>query len=139
MPTAEYPLPKDEAGWKKRLTPQQYEILREKGTEPPGTGEYLHEKRAGKYRCAACGQPLFASEAKYDSRTGWPSFDRALPGAVKSVPDKGFGLARTEAVCARCGSHLGHVFDDGPRETTGQRFCMNSTSLVLEPDNGYGN
>ena len=126
-------MPKTEEEWKKKLTPEQYHILREKGTEMPGSGEYLHEKRQGMYTCAACGNPLFASDAKFDSGTGWPSFDQALPGAVKYVEDRSMGMGRTEVVCAKCGSHLGHVFDDGPKETTGKRFCMNSACLNLKP------
>ena len=125
-------MPKTDDEWKKRLTPQQYHILREKGTEAPGTGAYLHEKRSGTYACAACGNPLFASDAKFDSGTGWPSFDQALPGAVKMIDDVSHGMRRTEVVCANCGSHLGHVFNDGPKETTGQRFCMNSACLNLK-------
>jgi peptide-methionine (R)-S-oxide reductase len=124
-------MPKTEEEWKKKLTPEQYAIMRKKGTEAPGSGEYLHEKRAGTYACAACGNPLFSSDTKFESGTGWPSFDRALPGAVKYVEDDAMGMRRTEAVCAKCGSHLGHVFDDGPKETTGKRYCMNSVCLKL--------
>lgn len=123
----------NEEDWKKKLTPEQYEVMRLKGTEPPGTGEYLHEKRAGMYNCSACGNPLFPSDAKFDSGTGWPSFDQALPGAVKEIEDRGHGMLRTEVVCGKCGSHLGHVFDDGPKETTGKRYCMNSVCLRLQP------
>ncbi len=126
-------LPKTDEEWAKVLTPEQFRMLREKGTELAGTGKLLHEKRTGLYRCAACGNPLFLSSAKYDSKTGWPSFDQALPGAVKFQPDVGlFGLARTEVICAKCSSHLGHVFDDGPTETTGKRFCMNSACLEFQ-------
>ncbi len=126
------PLPKNEAEWKKRLPPERYRVLREKGTEPPFSGQLLHDKRSGTFVCAACGNPLFASSDKYDSGTGWPSFDRALPGSVKLTEDRSQGMVRTEVTCARCGSHLGHLFDDGP-PTTGRRFCMNSLSLELEP------
>ena len=129
-------MPKTEDEWKKVLTPEQYEIMRMKGTEAPGTGEYLHEKRKGMYACAACGNQLFSSETKFESGTGWPSFDQALPGAVKIVEDRSLGMVRTEVVCAKCGSHLGHVFDDGPKETTGKRFCMNSACLRLEEKKG---
>jgi peptide-methionine (R)-S-oxide reductase len=116
---------------KKRLTDEEYRVLREKGTEAPGTGKYLHEKAEGTYMCKVCGNPLFASDAKFDSGTGWPSFDQALPGAVKLTPDDSHGMSRTEVTCAKCGSHLGHVFDDGPA-TTGKRYCMNSVCLDLE-------
>lgn len=124
-------MPKDESGWKKNLTPEQYRILREKGTEAPFTGKFLHEEKDGTYTCAACGNPLFSSGAKFDSGTGWPSFDQALPGAVEHVTDSSMGMERTEITCARCGSHLGHVFDDGPTKT-GKRYCLNSVCLDLE-------
>ena len=116
---------------KKKLTAEEYHVLREKGTEAPGTGKYLHEKAEGTYNCKVCANPLFASDTKFDSGTGWPSFDQALPGAVKSEHDEKYGMDRTEVLCANCNSHLGHVFDDGP-ETTGKRFCMNSVCLNLE-------
>lgn len=116
---------------KVKLTPEEYHVLREKGTEAPGTGKYLHEKTAGTYNCKVCGNPLFASDAKFDSGTGWPSFDQALEGAVKYEHDTKYGMERTEVLCANCNSHLGHVFDDGP-ESTGKRFCMNSVCLDLE-------
>ena len=127
-------LPKTEHEWKEKLTAEQYHILREGGTEAPGTGALLHEKREGTYTCAACGNPLFASNAKFDSGTGWPSFDQALPGAVTYKEDTAYGMRRTEVVCAACGSHLGHVFDDGPEATTGKRYCMNSVCLALDQD-----
>lgn len=126
-----YNLSMDEEEIKKKLTPEEYKILREKGTEMPGTGEYLHEKKEGTYKCKVCGNPLFASDAKFDSGTGWPSFDQALPGAVRFVHDESHGMDRTEIVCTNCNSHLGHVFDDGPA-TTGKRFCLNSACLDLE-------
>jgi peptide-methionine (R)-S-oxide reductase len=119
---------------KKKLTPEQYKVLREKGTEMPGSGKYLHEKRAGKYHCVVCGNALFASDAKFESGTGWPSFDQALPGAVKYEHDNAYGMERTEVMCAQCGSHLGHVFDDGPTATTGKRYCLNSICLELDQD-----
>ena len=115
---------------KKKLTKEEYHVLREKGTEAPGSGKYLHEKAEGTYMCKVCGNPLFASDAKFDSGTGWPSFDQALSGAVKYEHDEKYGMERTEVMCAKCDSHLGHVFDDGP-ETTGKRFCMNSVCLEL--------
>jgi len=116
---------------KKKLTPEEYAILREKGTEAPGTGKYLHEKREGMYKCKVCGSPLFSSNAKFDSGTGWPSFDEALPGAVRFIHDESHGMNRTEIVCTNCNSHLGHVFEDGPT-STGKRFCLNSACLDLQ-------
>jgi peptide-methionine (R)-S-oxide reductase len=124
-------MPKNEEEWKKKLTPEQYKIMREKGTEAPFSGKLLHADESGVYRCAACGNPLFSSDAKFDSGTGWPSFDQALPGALNKIPDNSMGMRRTEIVCAKCGSHLGHVFDDGPTKT-GKRYCMNSVCLDLE-------
>ncbi len=121
-------MPKDEAEWKKKLTPEQYKVLRERGTEAPFSGKLLQEKRDGVYRCAACDSPLFASDAKFDSGTGWPSFDQALPGAVEFKADNSYGMHRTEVMCAQCGSHLGHIFDDGPTRT-GKRYCLNSVCL----------
>ena len=126
-------MPQNEEEWKKTLTPEQYRVLREKGTEAPFTGSLLHTDADGVYRCAACGNPLFASDAKFDSGTGWPSFDQALPGAVKESTDETLGVPRTEIICAKCGSHLGHVFDDGPTPT-GKRYCTNSVCLDLEPE-----
>jgi peptide-methionine (R)-S-oxide reductase len=125
---------KTEEEWRKTLTPEQYRVLRQRGTEAPGSGAYLHEKRQGMYACSACANPLFSSDAKFDSGTGWPSFDQALPGAVRYIEDNDHGMRRTEVVCAKCGSHLGHVFDDGPRQTTGKRYCMNSVCLRLEEE-----
>lgn len=124
-------MPQNEEGWKEKLTPEQYAVLRQRGTEAPFTGKLLHEKRDGMYRCAACGNALFASGAKFDSGTGWPSFDDAVPGSVKLIEDNSHGMRRTEVVCANCGSHLGHLFDDGPTES-GQRYCINSVCLDLE-------
>lgn len=121
-------MPNSEQEWKEKLTPEQYKALRQKGTEAPFTGKLLHEDRDGMFKCAACGNPLFASNTKFDSGSGWPSFDQALPGAVKEIEDKSMGMTRTEVVCAQCGSHLGHLFDDGPT-TTGQRYCLNSVCL----------
>lgn len=121
----------DEEEIKKKLTPEQYAVLREKGTEAPFSGKYVHEKREGMYKCAVCGAQLFSSDTKFDSGTGWPSFDKAIPGAVKLVPDDSHGAHRTEVVCTNCGSHLGHVFDDGPTDTK-QRYCINSVCLDLE-------
>jgi peptide-methionine (R)-S-oxide reductase len=122
----------DDQDFKQKLTDEQYRVLREKGTEAPFSGELLHEKRDGMYTCAACGNALFASDAKFDSGTGWPSFDQALPGSTKIIDDNSHGMHRQEVVCAKCGSHLGHIFPDGPTET-GNRYCINSVCLSLEP------
>lgn len=124
-------IPKTEEEWKKVLTEEQYMGLRQKGTEAPFSGKLLHSDAKGAYVCAACGNPLFSSDAKFDSGTGWPSFDTAIPGATKELPDNSHGMSRVETVCARCGSHLGHVFPDGPTET-GKRYCMNSVCLELK-------
>jgi peptide-methionine (R)-S-oxide reductase len=118
-------MPQDEEEFKKKLTPEQYRVLREKGTEMPFSGNAVHPDEDGLYRCVACGNPLFSADAKFDSGTGWPSFDEAIPGSVKMVEDTSHGMVRTETVCAVCGSHLGHVFDDGPT-ATGKRYCINS-------------
>ena len=125
---------KTDEEWKKELTPEQYRIMREKGTEAPFTGAYEHTTDKGEYQCAACGNILFSSDTKFDSGSGWPSFDQALPGSVEFHTDHAFGMTRTEVTCARCGAHLGHVFDDGPKDTTGQRFCINSACLLLKKD-----
>lgn len=120
--------------WRAKLSPQQYQVLRQKGTEPAGTGKLLHNKDTGIYTCAACGNELFNSKNKYDSGSGWPSFDDVLNStAVVLLPDDSHGMNRIEVECANCGSHLGHVFDDGPRETTGKRYCINSLSLDFKP------
>ncbi len=123
---------KSEAEWKSELTPEQYRILREAGTEAPFSGKLLHNKADGTYACAACGAPLFASKTKFDSGSGWPSFfDPLSDDAIELRTDDSLGMIRTEVRCARCGSHLGHLFDDGP-QPTGKRFCMNSASLDFE-------
>jgi peptide-methionine (R)-S-oxide reductase len=127
------PIAKTDHEWRATLTPEQYEILRKHGTERPFTGPYVNEKTPGTYTCAGCGAPLFASDAKFDSGTGWPSFtDPAVAEAVELRTDRSYGMTRTEVVCRRCGGHLGHVFDDGPA-ASGQRYCINGCALKLEP------
>ncbi|NLF74418.1 MAG: peptide-methionine (R)-S-oxide reductase MsrB [Chloroflexi bacterium] len=125
---------KTDAEWREELTPEQYAVLRQAATERPFTGKYVHEKTAGAYHCAACGQALFSSDTKFDSGSGWPSFwDVIQEGSVELKRDYSHGMIRTEVVCGRCGGHLGHLFDDGPRDKTGQRYCINSAALELKP------
>ena len=121
----------DEEELKKKLTPEQYKILREKGTEAPFSSPLLNAHDKGMFACAVCGQELFSSDTKFDSGTGWPSFDKAIPGAVEFHHDDEYGMARTEVTCSKCGSHRGHVFDDGPAQTTGKRFCINGACLLM--------
>jgi peptide-methionine (R)-S-oxide reductase len=128
-----YEVTESDDEWRSQLGPDRFAVLRQAATEPPFTGKYTHDKTAGVYRCGACAAPLFSSDAKYDSGSGWPSFTEPMTSeSLELVQDRSHGMVRTEVRCARCGSHLGHVFDDGPGPT-GQRFCMNSIALDLEP------
>ena len=125
---------KSDQAWREELTPEQYAVLRQHGTERPFTGEYVHTKTDGTYHCAACGQALFASDTKFESGSGWPSFwDVIDKGNVDLRVDTSYGMIRTEVLCGRCGGHLGHMFEDGPRDQTGLRYCINSAALKLVP------
>jgi methionine-R-sulfoxide reductase len=122
--------------WKERLSPERFEVLRQSATEPAWSGELLHVDSDGVFRCAGCDAALFSTTNKFESGSGWPSFDRAIAeGTIEEHRDRSFGMVRTEILCARCGGHLGHVFDDGPTET-GQRYCVNSLSLSFSPEGG---
>ena len=131
--TMDFKIVKTDAEWKAQLSPEEYTVLREKGTERPYTGEYDKHFEKGMYVCAACENPLFTSDTKFDSHCGWPSFDEAIKGSTVYHKDTSYGMIRTEVMCAKCGGHLGHVFDDGPKETTGQRYCTNSVSIKFLP------
>ncbi len=126
---------KTDAEWRQVLTPEQYRIMRQKGTEGAFTGQYWNNKDEGLYRCTGCGTPLFSSETKFDSGSGWPSFYAPVEqDNVEVEQDTSFGMSRTEVLCANCEAHLGHVFDDGPRDKTGLRYCINSASLAFDPE-----
>lgn len=126
---------KSDAEWKQQLTPEQFHVLREHGTEPRGTSPLNQEKRQGTFVCGACGQPLFTSETKYESGTGWPSFYKPIDDAIGTTTDTSYGMRRVEVHCSRCGGHLGHVFPDGPAPT-GERYCMNGVAMKFKPENG---
>jgi len=132
MSSETYPVTKSDADWKAQLSPEQYRVLRQHGTERPGASPLNAEKREGAFFCAACKQALFNSDTKYESGSGWPSFYAPIEGAVATTQDRSLGMTRVEVHCARCGGHLGHVFPDGPKPT-GLRFCMNGASLTFTP------
>ena len=129
--TETFPVQKSDEEWRKELAPQQYQVLRKHATERAGTSPLNAEKRKGEFRCAGCGEPLFDSQTKFESGTGWPSFWEPKPGAVGTTTDRSFFMTRTEVHCAKCGGHLGHVFPDGP-QPTGQRYCMNGAAMKFE-------
>jgi peptide-methionine (R)-S-oxide reductase len=131
--TKQYPVTHSEAEWRKILTPEQYHIMREHGTERPGSCALLWEKRPGTFACAACDQPLFVGKTKFESGTGWPSFTEPVAGSIETTEDRTYGMLRTEVHCSRCGSHLGHVFPDGP-PPTGLRYCINGVATNFKPD-----
>jgi peptide-methionine (R)-S-oxide reductase len=135
MDTRTYPVTRTDAEWRALLTPEQYEVMRGHGTERPGSCALLHEHRAGTFTCVGCGSRLFESSLKFESGTGWPSFNDPLPGAVETSVDHSHGMVRTEVHCATCGSHLGHVFPDGP-PPTGLRYCINGVALNFVPNEG---
>ena len=124
---------KTDSEWRETLTPQQYRVLREHGTEPPGSSALNHEKRDGTFVCAGCGQPLFSADTKFESGSGWPSFFKPLDSSVETTTDRTHGMTRVEVHCKNCGGHLGHVFPDGP-QPTGERYCMNGAALTFDPE-----
>ncbi|MER0239613.1 peptide-methionine (R)-S-oxide reductase MsrB [Fulvimarina sp. MAC8] len=128
----QFPVTRTDEEWRQLLTPEQYQVMRRHGTERPGSCALLSEKRAGTFTCAGCGQPLFVSKTKFESGTGWPSFDTPVDGAVEESHDTSHGMVRTECHCSQCGSHLGHVFPDGP-PPSGLRYCINGVALNFEP------
>jgi peptide-methionine (R)-S-oxide reductase len=132
MTTKQYPVTKSDEEWRRILTPEQYDVLREHATERPGSCALLHEHRAGTFTCAGCGNRLFVADRKFESGTGWPSFFAPVEGAIESQVDSSWGMSRTEVHCSQCGGHLGHVFPDGP-PPTGQRYCINGIALSFEP------
>jgi peptide-methionine (R)-S-oxide reductase len=130
--TETYPVQRTDAEWRKRLTPEQYRIMRQHGTEAPGSCALLTEKRPGTFVCAGCDRPVFQTDTKFESGTGWPSFFNPIPGSLATTEDSSYGMLRTEVHCATCGSHLGHVFPDGP-PPTGLRYCINGVALNFQP------
>jgi len=131
--TRQFEVMKSDEEWRKILTPEQYQVMRRHGTERPGSCALLKEHRAGTFSCAACGQPLFVADRKFESGTGWPSFFKPIEGAIGTTTDSSYGMTRVEVHCAQCGGHLGHVFPDGPRPT-GERYCMNGVALEFKPN-----
>jgi peptide-methionine (R)-S-oxide reductase len=139
MDTKRYDVDKSDAEWQKELSPEEFQVLRRAGTERAGSGELLAEKRVGIYSCRACGNELFRSDTKFESHCGWPSFyEAAQSTAVERIEDRSHGMLRIEVRCKKCGSHLGHVFDDAPQTPTGERYCMNSVSLRFAPKEPAG-
>jgi peptide-methionine (R)-S-oxide reductase len=137
MADKNFPVTRTDAEWRQLLTPEQYRVMRAHGTEPPGSCSLLREKREGSFACVGCGARLFRSGGKFESGTGWPSFNEPVPGSVEMTTDRSHGMIRTEAHCATCGSHLGHVFPDGP-PPSGQRYCINGVALAFTPDGEAG-
>ena len=133
MDAKTYPVTRTDAEWRALLTPEQYQVMRQHGTERPGSCALLHEHRPGTFACVGCDEKLFAATLKFESGTGWPSFNDPIPGSVETTQDRSFGMVRTEVHCATCGSHMGHVFPDGP-PPTGLRYCINGVALKFQPD-----